>query len=201
MKTIAAVTLALASLLIVAFVSLKVSEASVESFAQSTQSTPPSNKPIEQTASPTPEIRVTPVTIEIELEKDRGDPPLDEISALDMLDLLVGSKDLDCDGIPNGDDNCFLIYNPNQKDKNKNGIGDACEGKPDGEKDLRCDTDKDGVLDRDDNCILVCNPDQKDKNKNGIGDVCDPNLLSDWVRIDPCAVEIQKRQCSKTKKP
>jgi hypothetical protein len=37
--------------------------------------------------------------------------------------------DRDCDGISDFDDNCKDLYNPKQKDKNKNGFGDACEPK------------------------------------------------------------------------
>ena len=144
-------------------------------------------------ASPTPETSVTPIIVETEPNRDPGNSSNDEISAVDLYDIMVGSTDIDCDGVPNGHDNCLLIYNPKQKDKNKNGIGDACEGKPDGKKDFRCDTDKDGVLDSKDNCILVCNPDQKDKNKNGIGDACDPHLLKEWSD-GPCPEQKNKKK-------
>jgi DNA-binding beta-propeller fold protein YncE len=36
-------------------------------------------------------------------------------------------QDSDRDGIPDREDNCFEIFNPNQEDNNYNGIGDACE--------------------------------------------------------------------------
>jgi hypothetical protein len=35
--------------------------------------------------------------------------------------------DSDEDGIPDGCDNCASVYNPEQRDGNKNGLGDACE--------------------------------------------------------------------------
>lgn len=35
--------------------------------------------------------------------------------------------DLDCDGIPDGADNCKAIHNPDQADSNRNGIGDGCD--------------------------------------------------------------------------
>jgi hypothetical protein len=38
------------------------------------------------------------------------------------------NPDIDGDGIPNEKDNCPTVYNPDQADVNKNGIGDACEG-------------------------------------------------------------------------
>ena len=48
------------------------------------------------------------------------------------------------------DDNCPLIYNPDQADYDGDQVGDSC-----------------------DNCIYVFNPDQADGDGNGIGDACD----------------------------
>ena len=41
--------------------------------------------------------------------------------------LVMNSTDGDAEGIPDRTDNCPTIRNPDQKDSNKNGIGDACE--------------------------------------------------------------------------
>jgi hypothetical protein len=79
--------------------------------------------------------------------------------------------DSDGDGICDNKDNCPSVSNPDQKDSNGNGIGDACDGPcaPEGG-----DSDGDGICDDKDNCPSVSNPEQKDSNGNGIGDVCEP---------------------------
>jgi hypothetical protein len=70
-------------------------------------------------------------------------------------------------------DNCPSLYNPDQSDRERNGIGDACDLYPLG----LADPDGDFVGDRPDekdNCPYKYNPDQKDKDHDGIGDQCDP---------------------------
>lgn len=71
-------------------------------------------------------------------------------------------EDIDTDGVDGWRDNCPSIANPDQKDDNNNGIGNACE-----------DTDGDGIFDVKDNCPGVYNPDQKDTDGDGIGNLCD----------------------------
>jgi Zn-dependent metalloprotease len=100
----------------------------------------------------------------------------------------VCDPDDDNDGVPDVDDNCDNIYNPeqypcndadgdkvldvvdncdhynpSQKDTNGDGEGDACED----------DIDDDGVNDEDDNCPGLVNPDQADAEGDGYGDACD----------------------------
>lgn len=75
--------------------------------------------------------------------------------------------DTDSDGIPNNDgtttDNCPYVSNPDQSDRNGNGIGDACDG----------DLDGDTVVDIRDNCPATYNPSQLDSDGDGTGDDCD----------------------------
>jgi len=70
--------------------------------------------------------------------------------------------DSDGDGIPDVQDNCVSISNPDQKDLNSNGRGDVCD-----------DFDQDGIINSKDNCENLPNRDQKDTDGDGIGDVCD----------------------------
>jgi hypothetical protein len=80
--------------------------------------------------------------------------------------------DTDGDGIDDSYDNCPTVANPDQKDTNNNGIGDACDP----------DIDGDGVLNARDNCPYVYNPDQRDDDGDGIGDACDSRYC---LVVDP----------------
>jgi len=71
-------------------------------------------------------------------------------------------------------DNCPLIYNPDQKDMNGNGIGDACD----------TDIDGDGILNETDNCPSNSNIDQLDSDSDGTGDACD-QCKNDPVKTVP----------------
>lgn len=48
------------------------------------------------------------------------------IKATASSSLMSCSGDADADGVPNGRDNCPFFANPNQRDTDRNGVGDAC---------------------------------------------------------------------------
>ncbi|MEM3374699.1 MAG: NosD domain-containing protein [Candidatus Woesearchaeota archaeon] len=72
-----------------------------------------------------------------------------------------------------GNDNCVLIYNPDQLNIDNDIFGDVCDNCPYIFNSDQNDDDKDGIGDVCDNCPYLYNPNQKDVDQDGIGDVCD----------------------------
>ncbi|MEK6840237.1 MAG: thrombospondin type 3 repeat-containing protein, partial [Nanoarchaeota archaeon] len=82
--------------------------------------------------------------------------------------------DLDGDGIPDVDDNCPTVINPQQSDCDGDLTGDACDYDfPQNCATSSSDLDGDGVNDGQDNCPFAFNPDQTDLDGDGAGDSCD----------------------------
>ena len=54
-------------------------------------------------------------------------PPDQRERTFDQIIKGALQVDFDCDGISNGVDNCPAVANPDQKDTDGNGIGDACQ--------------------------------------------------------------------------
>ncbi len=81
-----------------------------------------------------------------------------------------GFKDSDNDGITDKNDNCVKVANPDQKDADGDGQGDACDKCP---NDAFNDIDGDTICADKDNCKYQGNIDQSDVDKDGMGDVCD----------------------------
>ena len=101
-------------------------------------------------------------------------------SVIDTIDLCpktyglgsnvtdLGCPDTDKDGVHDEVDNCVNITNADQKDDDKDNIGNVCDDF-DG-----TDIDEDGIPGEIDNCAKIANANQKDKDNDGTGDACEP---------------------------
>jgi hypothetical protein len=87
--------------------------------------------------------------------------------------VIMGRVDTDGDGRGDGEDNCPLDANADQRDSDSDGTGDVCDPTPYG------DMDGDGVDNTTDNCPDQPNPDQADTDGDLTGDVCDPTPTGD----------------------
>ena len=105
-----------------------------------------------------------------------GDAAVGETS---VDDVTVTPSDIDEDGIADGDDNCPLVYNPDQLDTDEDGLGDVCEiphpVSPCCGLECELDSDGDGTPDRQDLCPYTANSEEEnvDTDRDGLGDVCD----------------------------
>ncbi|AHB40990.1 hypothetical protein P148_SR1C00001G0183 [candidate division SR1 bacterium RAAC1_SR1_1] len=106
------------------------------------------------------------------------------VEILSRINSLIGcsfNNDYDCDGIDNAQDSCPTGYNPQQRDYDKDKIGDVCDDDVDNEG----IKNPIGILDDNgnvnvalwtptiDNCLFIVNKDQADTNGNGVGDACE----------------------------
>ncbi len=85
--------------------------------------------------------------------------------------LTVFAPDLDGDNVPDADDNCVRVPNPEQLDNDNDARGDLCDD----------DDDNDGVEDLADNCPRLANPEQLNNDNDDAGDACDADDDNDFV--------------------
>jgi hypothetical protein len=87
----------------------------------------------------------------------------------------VATFDEDLDRVPDVDDNCPALANPDQADGDGDGIGDVCDICP-AVPDPDNDVDADGLCGPADNCASTANPVQADADGDGVGDACDASF-------------------------
>ncbi len=107
-------------------------------------------------------------------ERDPNDASDDQPSDPDGEEP-VETPDADGDGIEDDVDNCVDVANPDQSDRDRNGVGDAC----DAGDESSADSDADGVPDALDNCPSADNGAQQDLDGDGLGDICDDDANGD----------------------
>jgi hypothetical protein len=107
-------------------------------------------------------------TIAIQYTTDSTTPN----NTLNFVTNSTYNNDRDTDSIKNTQDNCPFTSNKDQKDADKDRIGDACDLDPKNKNPSLGDTDNDSIDDAQDNCLSVKNPDQRDSNADGRGDIC-----------------------------
>jgi len=110
------------------------------------------------------------ISEEIDLVDENAE--VGDIDSVFSGEILI-DDDYDGDTVSDEVDNCPDIYNVDQVDSDRDGLGDKCDETP------LADIDSDGVPDAIDNCISIFNPDQKDVNQNSQGDVCE-GVLEDY---------------------
>ena len=132
--------------------------------------------------------------------RSNTDKNIDGKTVLETLFKLNGkvdcafNNDYDCDGRTNAKDNCPNAYNPQQKDTDKDSIGDVCDDDIDGDgaKNPIGIVDDNGQIDvakrtkETDNCLFTINTGQADTDQNSIGDACEKasNHAGIYIVID-----------------
>ena len=119
---------------------------------------------------------ILPVPIAVTLDNDGAQTSF-ETTVVIVPDSCPGvlnpdQRDADFDGVGDACDLCPFNADPDQLDRDGDGIGDACDGCPDLFEAAITDLDLDGIGDACDVCPNLANVDQADTDDDGVGDAC-----------------------------
>ena len=81
-------------------------------------------------------------------------------------------------------DNCNSIQNADQKDLDRDDVGDVCDNCPEDSNKNQEDKDGDGVGNACNNCRLIPNKDQRDSDNDGVGDACDSQAQTAYYPME-----------------
>ncbi len=110
-------------------------------------------------------------------DADGHDNDVEASAGSDPYDAASTPHDPDADGLDNHEDNCDRHANVDQADGDADGIGDACDTRP--EDGPAGDEDGDGVQNSIDNCRMHSNADQANMDGDRLGDICDADIDGD----------------------
>ncbi len=104
---------------------------------------------------------------------DPNGQPIHTIIEWALVICPAADPDQDGDGIPDDEDNCPTIPNPDQADSDQDGIGDVCDNCPGVPNVDQANSDGDSHGDACDNCPNDDNEDQANNDGDAWGNVCD----------------------------
>ena len=101
------------------------------------------------------------------------------LCAIVACSLVACADDGDEDDVPDEEDNCLSVSNPDQADTDGDGVGDACDICPNVADPDQENSDGDSLGDACDNCPQVDNESQTNSDGDSLGDACDNCMTVD----------------------
>lgn len=116
----------------------------------------------------------------------------ENLQGVEVLENVQSAPDRDDDAVADAVDNCPDRFNPDQRDSDSDGAGDACDAPPV----VRCDVNADGSIDRRDIALITAArnkpaagaDDPRDADRNGTINVLDARQCTRSCTAARCAI-------------